>query len=353
MIRRKSHFIRARIATLRWFVGLFLFFFAYWWVMSNYIIRDFWDPQYAMKEESLRTRLKEYPGHPLWLIMGTSHVERGLRLDILEAGLKEKDAPLFYNFGLGAAGLFRQYICLKRLVEDGIKPRRVVVEIVGATMSRELFAMADVPHLLVRARRDEFQDYLDYSTQPEVFRSVWERSRWDPTYKYGMRTPNQTLAWRLIPLPGISMLEKQPYDKWGWYPEKPAPIPEPEYQGHFELARGQFADKFENFEISKNTDHALKQIIELCKKEGIDLTFVRMPEWRDFQAFYTPESNLIIDQYLTKLSADYQVPIINARDWMEKVDYTDGHHLNATGAEKFTRRFTDLMLSEDKNPQKQ
>ena len=195
--------------------------------------------------------------------------------------------------------------------------------------------------MLVRARSDELKEYADYSNDPVDFLKTWKRSRWDPTFKYGMKMPHQTLAWRLIPtpFPWVRHLETVPYDKLGWYPEPPAPIPEADYRRAFEIAKSQFGDKFKNFNVSPKTDIPLRGILEMCKSAGIEVFLLKMPEGKDFQAMYTAEANADIQSYLTKIQGEYGVPLIDATSWIGSDGFTDGHHLNATGAEEFTRRF--------------
>ena len=344
MIRSKAEYRRRKIAGVKWFAAAVVGLYAYWWVMTNNVIRDFWDPQFVMKAELLKARMKENPGRPLWLVMGTSRTERGLRPGVLADGADDKNAPLIFNFGLGGANMFRQYLCLRRLLEDGIKPRRVGIEVLGAIMSKEVFEIADVPQLLVRARAEEVGDYAAYSNTPSDFYSTWSRSRWDPSYKYGMKLQRQTLALRLIPLPWIRHLEKVPYDKWGWDPSPPAPIAESDYRGGFSIAHNQFHDKFEDFKISRQTDIPLRRVLEMCKAAGLDVFLFRMPEGKDFHAMYTPQADAAIESYLAKIETEYNVPMIDASSWIGKEGFTDGHHLNATGAADVTRRFAGELF---------
>jgi hypothetical protein len=318
--------------------------------MSNYVIRDFWDPQYAKKSELLQERIDENPGHPLWLVMGSSRVDRGVRPALVTDRMSGKDAPLIFNFGLGGASMFRQFICLRRLMEAGIKPQRVGIEIVGATMSQELFEMADVPVLLVRARESELSDYIKYSTNPSEFLRNWERSRWDPAYQYGMKLPRQTLAWRLIPIPWVRHLELNAYDQWGWNPQPPAPTRQDTYRKDFIVAKNQFGDKFGNFKISPKTDLPLRGILEMCKNAGTEVFLLKMPEGEDFQALYPPQAEAAIDSYLGKIQGEYGVQLIDARSWIGHEGFTDGHHLNATGAADFMHRFTDELFKTWKTP---
>jgi hypothetical protein len=344
MITRKEKFRRSKVAGLRWFVCFSFLLTGYWWVMSNYVIRDFWDPQYAKKYELLRDRIDENPGRPLWLVMGSSRVDRGLRPALLADRTQGGNAPLIFNFGQGGASLFRQYICLRRIIESGVKPKRVGIEIMGATMSSELFQMADTPELLVRARSDELDDYAQYSMDPSFFISNWERSRWDPAYEYGMKLPRQALTWRLIPIPWVKHFELMAYDKWGWNPQLPAPIPEATYRKDFEIARGQFAGRFKDFKISRQTDVPLRKILDMCKNSGIEVFLLKMPEEKEFQAFYPPQAEAVIDSYLAKIEAEYGVQMIDARSWITEWGFSDGHHLNADGAAEFTKRFGDELF---------
>ena len=342
---KREEYKRSKIANVCWFVGLAVLLYSYWLVMTNFVIRDFYDPQYALKAGRMEARMKEFPGHPPWVVMGSSRVEYGFRPGVIADRMNEKNAPMIFNFGLGGANLFRQLICLRRLVEDGMKPRRVGIEILGAVMSHELYLFVDDPNLTIRARKDELGVYGSYCNSPENLRHDWICSRFNPAYKYGIKIPNQTLAWRLLPVPLIHEVgEKPPYDKWGWHPGPSAPIPESDFRHGFEIAKNQYKDLFHDFKISPDTDRALMQILDLCKNEGIEVFLFRTPESNVFQALYTPEADTAIDSYIAKIKNQYSVPFIDARSWIGIDGFTDGHHLNATGGEKFTRRFVDELF---------
>jgi hypothetical protein len=343
MSARKTKFIRRKIAAIRWAVGLAVSLLLYWWVMSNYVIQDFWDPQYVMKFEALQARVAENPGHPLWLIMGSSRVERGLDAGLLAARPGDINSPLIYNFGLGGADIFREYICLRRLLEAGIKPQRVGIEVVGAGLADPAIQTKNSPQLLVRARVSELGDYSAFSDDPSAFLREWRHSRWDPTYKYGMKMPHQTLSWRLIPLPGIRRLEWVPYDKWGWSPQPPGPTPEASYRADFELEKMGIGDKLEHFNILPGNDLALRRILEMCRSAGIKVFLLKTPEGKDFRALYSPAASAMIDSYIAKIQGEYGVPLIDATTWVGREGFTDGHHMNGTGAVEFTRRFGEEL----------
>ena len=345
MIRSKTKFRRGKIAVFAWMAAALCGFALYWGFMTNLGVRDFWDPPYVTKAELLKARLKEYPGHPLWLIMGTSRVDEGLRPGLLADTLRSGSAPLVFNFGIGGADLFRQWVQFRRLLADGIKPRRAVFEIPCVLMDRRTEMFADDPRLLVRARRDELDELCSYGADPAATRRAWIESRLNPFYKDGMRVPNQTLSLRLIPLPGLGKWESRPYDAWGWFAGPLEAPPPGEYARRLESAHGEYAQDFKkDFAVSPAFDKVLRGMIDLCRKSGIDIVLLRMPEDRDFQAFYPAEMNAAIASYLAGIEAEYKAPLIDARSWFPgKENFIDGHHLTGNGAELFTRRFVDTL----------
>jgi hypothetical protein len=94
-------------------------------------------------------------------------------------------------------------------------------------------------------------------------------------------------------------------------------------------------------------DHDLRAMLDVCRAGGIEAFLFRMPEDRDFQAFYTPQANAAIASYVENIEKEYKVRVIDARSWYPDRDhYLDGHHLDATGAEIFTRRFVSELSNE-------
>jgi len=344
MQSRKQKFIRGKTAILRWFCVFLFLFLVYWCVMVGFVISDFFDPQYALKPGLLRKRMAEYQGHPLWLIMGSSRVEDGFRPALLVERMGKPGAPVVFNFGLSGSDMFRQLVCLRRLVEDGVKPQRVGIEVLGALMYHKSTLMLDDPRVFDRARRDEVDLFSSYSMDAQRLRKCWWRSRLDPTYEYGMVVPGQTRSVRLIPLPFVWPLgDSRPYDKWGWFPGI-ARASKEEYYRKLEGTRTQFHEWYDSSGITVNSDRALRQILDLCKSKGIEVFLLRMPESEDYQAFYPPEANAGMDIYLQKIEKEYNVPEINARSWIEREGFSDGHHLNTDGSAKFTLRLGDVLF---------
>lgn len=344
MIRSRNKFRRGKAAGVLWFLAALAAIYVYWFVMVNFIILDFFDPPYAEKCESLRGSIAKNSGHPLWVVMGSSRVLFGFEPGVLAGRMREKDAPLIYNFAFSGMSLFRQYTVFLRLLDDGFTPRRVGIEIFAADLSRELWTTADAPSLTVRVRRAELADYLRYSNTPPDFIEGWKRSRWDPLYKFGMTMEGQTRLWHLLPLPGVSRMEKIPYDKWGWV-LLAQNTTDQEYRREFAVNKRRYQDDLAHFQVLPRADLVLHKFLDLCRDRGIPAFLLKMPESEDFRALHTAEGDAKLAGYLAGIQRDYPgVQLVDASTWVERTGFTDGHHLNGAGALKFSLRFGDELF---------
>jgi len=311
-------------------------------LIPGLLVRGFWDPEYQMKVDCLRARMNEFPGHPLWLVDGSSRVYFGLQPGLEADRLADKNAPLIFNFGMLGADLFRQLICLNRLIEEGIKPQRVCIEIHQIALAQQRSSFIEMTPLVPRARWNELATYYLYSPEPSRVLFWWLRSRFDPAFAIGVKVDHPPLFSK----PPI------PSDKWGWggitvenwLPRQAAD--RANYPRLLESARQNYEEEFkQSFSISPSPDRALRQILDLCRKNGIDAVLFGMPEAKDFQAFYPAGSDAVISNYLGGIEKEYHVPMIDGRQWLpDAADFADGHHLNPPGSEKFTRRFIDELL---------
>ena len=100
----------------------------------------------------------------------------------------------------------------------------------------------------------------------------------------------------------------------------------------------------DDFRLGGAPCEALREELELCRKEGIRVALLLMPEGRDFRSWYKPESWERIEQFLADLRTEFDVPLINAREWMADECFSDSHHLLSTGAVEFTERLGEKGL---------
>jgi hypothetical protein len=68
------------------------------------------------------------------------------------------------------------------------------------------------------------------------------------------------------------------------------------------------------------------------------VALVLMPEATSFRAMYGPGSDGRLQHYLGDLHQQFDVPVIDARPWVEDGHFRDSHHLLLPGAKDFTEK---------------
>jgi hypothetical protein len=81
----------------------------------------------------------------------------------------------------------------------------------------------------------------------------------------------------------------------------------------------------------------IRELLGLCRREGISTALFVTPEGSEFQSWYSPSARAAVAAYLSRLSVQEGVAIMDARDWVSDC-FSDGHHLLPVGAAKFTER---------------
>jgi hypothetical protein len=295
------------------------------------------DPEFGYKLSRLCRRRAEEPGRPLAVVLGSSHTLSGLRPDLLASSPKGGPAPLVFNFGLTGAGPVQELLCLRRLLDHGVRPDWLLVEVMPGFLNQEGLAAEegriDVRHL---GWRDAPLLGRYFARRP-LGNPDWWAARLNPcfTHRFAMLS-------RLAPewLPDRRRVDqfRDGLDPWGWWPPRKEVSAE-EYRSGLERARGEYAAVFDRFHVSGVADRALRELLELCRAERVRVLLFVMPEGSEFRGWHAPEAQAEADAYLAGLSAAYGVPLVNARCWVPDPEFGDGHHLRYSGATRFSERF--------------
>ena len=94
-----------------------------------------------------------------------------------------------------------------------------------------------------------------------------------------------------------------------------------------------------DFQVATDEARAVREFLDLCRRRKIGVTLVLMPESSAFRSWYSPQATARLDAFLADLRRDGGVAVVDARDWVADQGFFDGHHLLASGALTFTRRF--------------
>jgi hypothetical protein len=300
---------------------------------------EFRDPEYGKKLAQVRDLVEQAPDRPLVLVLGSSRVLNGVRPNLLPALPTPEGEALVYNFGLTGAGPLHQLLTLRRLLDAGIRPRWIIMEILPATIAPEWFAED-----LVKGESLSWHDFAlvnRYShDSPRLYRS-WLEDRSLPWFTARFRLLSAFLPhWAPDNAPHHYVWNH--LDSRGWL--RLGKQPPQARQRALQYARTNLRPILQAFHIGAVAKRALPELLELCHREKIRTAFLLMPEGPTFRSWYPPQAENILRGFLRKYQQKYKTPLIDARTWVPEEEFLDSHHLLAPGAARFTHRLGDEGL---------
>ena len=296
------------------------------------------DPEYGRRVESLRCRMREHPGRPVAVVIGSSRPAMGLSPKAWEQVRGPSD-PLLFNLSRLGGGPLAAVMTLRRLAADDVRPDVVILE-VWPTLLREEGEFDERvrfdPDRLYASDRPFIRDYL---SDPDGIEREMVETRLNPVFA----NRGRWLA-RLAPSWVRSSQRVEPgtreLDDWGWapgcdhHPQDPAARAarvahyEPIYRKHFA-----------GFRVSPIADRAVREAIALARAGGARVAFAFFPESSEFRSWYPLATERVAREYLDALCRELAVPLIDAQSWLDDSLIADGIHPTRVGAATFTRRF--------------
>lgn len=307
------------------------------------------DPVYGSRIVSLRKRLAEEPGRPLVLILGSSRAMNCIAPAAFPPSSDSSGrAPLVYNFAISGSGPVRMHMTFRRLLADGIRPDRLLVETWPPLWPQE--GSFD-------ERQSLDQDDLRWIDLPTLFRYLPNHREMLTRAGRGNLIPLVCYRSRLLYATARSLLPpRQAWqfanelrnwhsnDETGWIPVLNMPAT-PE-EKHREVERGQVMAKplLNPVRIHASSDRALRDLLDECKAQGIQVALMLLPEHSACRRWYSPEAQELVHKYLGSVSREYRVPVFDVRDWMDDDAFADFCHMAPWGAGPFSERFGREVL---------
>ena len=129
----------------------------------------------------------------------------------------------------------------------------------------------------------------------------------------------------------------EPIDKWGWLPGH-AEITQKQLQGAMAHTRSYYVPLFQQFTISPVADRAYHDLIAECRASDIPVSLLYLPESAAFVELMPADKQAIANAYLQQLRTELNIPLIDARGWVNDEQLPDGFHLMRPGAAVLTSR---------------
>jgi hypothetical protein len=295
------------------------------------------DPFYADKETRLTAVEHASPGAPVVLVLGSSRALNGIAADRIGPGTTAGGAPaVAYNFGVPAAGSITNLVYLRRLLADGHAPSVLVLEVMPPLFADDPRWPPEAGLLLADRLTWAEIDLVTtrYGFPRETVRARRTRADYHPWECHRFKIMS-----RLDPeaLPGESRLHSgRASDAHGWLPSfAPAPVPKA-----FELAAANYGDWLRDWKPGPAPALALRDTLALARKHGITVALLLMPESGAFRALCPEPARGRLNAFLAGVCAEFNCPLIDAREWVSDDSFVDGHHLLRPAALAFTDRLT-------------
>jgi hypothetical protein len=294
------------------------------------------DPEFTLVADLLAARRAETPGRPLVLALGSSRTSLGVRGSLLSSG-GDATAPLVFNFGIPGSGPMMQEVCLRRLLDAGVRPDLVLVEIMPAYLGRRSSYPFEEQGLVpARLSAAELVALWPYYARKDKLLLPWLKARLLPCFGAGADLRGELARRGFLPTEG-DVDPCRGLDSHGWRPLYHSVTPQ-QRERLTRLAHGRFDSLPGSSGLGAGPVRALHDLLHLCRARQLAVALVMPPEGSTFRALYTPALLAELDAVLAQLSREFDAPVWDARRWVDDGDFWDSHHLLPGGAARYTLR---------------
>jgi len=275
------------------------------------------------------------------IVLGSSRSEQGFRPSLLPIDMPGGKAPLVFNLARGGSSPLLHLMTLRRLLADGIRPDWVLLEVFPPSLAED-----DTGATLLKTTLRDFPLLSHYSVSRK-------------TYAYYLR--DRALLWwqyRNGLLAGLGPAWLSPSARWNrlWNPRTGEwrtigeSVTPDQFQEELADAGRRYRKKLQDFRIAPQADRAMRELLDLCRRQHICTLLYLMPEASAFRQWYAPSTQTLLSSYLVQLGREYEARVIDCRDWVPDEDFWDGHHLLKRGAALFMHRFRAEILPQRSEP---
>jgi hypothetical protein len=299
------------------------------------------DPEYGHRLRAAKRWQRERPDRPLVAVLGSSRAQ----MDVSPAAMDFPDqpgSPLVYNFGYRRADPILVWLQLARLLDDGVRPRAVLV-----MLSDDEIRSAQPPDEVVRLWESRFsiadlRRLEPYADEPDAFRQRGGTRRNPWVARRPALVTELPDGWRVGDLIHTGAWERM--DRHGFSPF-PMKIITPVTRAAVMDSLRQFHAALVDTELPPPISVRVYQdLIARCRTAGIAVAACWAPDSPSGRAVYTSQASATREARARVLAAAIGVPVFPAPDELTDDDFADGYHLCASGARKYSRWLAEAHL---------
>jgi hypothetical protein len=251
-------------------------------------------------------------------------------------------SPLVFNFGISGAIPVRERLILSRLLDGGVRPAAVVVEVFPATLpirgpADYLFSDSAAKLTAGDARR-----LAPYLADPAALRRRWTRERLNT-----WTSQRPVIAGHLVPdwQPWAMRIDHQweSLTAWGFSPYAGGLVEEKRAERR-ERMREEHGKYLAKLRVSELSDRCYRDLVADCRAAGVAVAFVLVPESPAVRDWYAPRSRAVLEEYLHTLTGELGCPVFAAPGGFAEEDFADGIHMLPPAARRFSRDLAERHI---------
>jgi hypothetical protein len=288
---------------------------------------EFWASQANAERSDLRalTRI---------LAIGSSRTQL-----CLDAESLSQDRCSLFNFGCAGCGPVTDALYLRRLFDCGVTCDVALIELHPAMLANQNPPFENLWLHNYRLRHEEIDTLRNYGWQIELPTQFRPEGPLQTLHTFRFAALNGSVP-SLLPCPfGLGLLNRT--DSRGHVAGVPSNrVDRPK---HLAQAYIEYHSAFADYQIGGPAVVATRDMLQQLKQRGIRTRLILSPESSEFRSWYGPGKQELITEFARKLADDFQVSLIDAREWLSDEQFTDGHHATPSGAITFTERLREAL----------
>lgn len=303
------------------------------------VMPEWRDPEFGHRLKRLRQN--ETPGRPLVVVLGTSRTQQAIHPAAMGFA-NVSGSPRVFNFGQSASPPLKVLLTLLRLLDAGVRPAAVVVEVLPVWLATDGSGEDFFGAKAATLSRADLRHLAPYCTNPDVLRSRWCAARLSPWSAQRFILMSHWLP-RWVPWNVRIDFQWDTMDADGYTPF-PHPNPTAELRAKAtEHAHREYMPSFNCFRPGETSIRALSDLVERCRLDMIPVAFFVPPVSPGFRAWFTPQVWAAGETALATLASELDVPLFPTNEYAD-ADFVDGHHMLPAAAERYSRWLAENHL---------
>ncbi|MBA4191939.1 MAG: hypothetical protein C0467_28500 [Planctomycetaceae bacterium] len=331
-IRNRRRAARAAIGS-----GLVVFVLA---TLGLSIALETTHPEWREPEFGHRLALLRKQARPVVLVIGTSRTQNAIAPDTMSFP-NEAGSPRVMNFGQSAATPLKELLTLHRVLDEGVKPAAVVVELFPPALAVNGTDEAELRDRALRLSANDIEHLAPLCERPSELWHRWLLARAVPWHAHRQVLMNH---WGTRWQPANERIDFQwtSLDANGF--QATSEVSAERRELLTAVARREWADGFIGFHPGASSVRAVRELVAVCRARAIPVAFFVPPISPGFRAAFSPGVLATAESYLQSLCDELGVPVFPTTLDVTEDEFMDGHHMLKHGAERYSRWLADTHI---------